>query len=99
MKLRKYTLYKIPGRKAAIPDQVWASQDIEQLRPYLELQKDNVVLPAVSNVHFPKSFQKVSGAFLDDAWKDKIADRRRWKDFGVWVICSLGQPCWVLVRK
>jgi hypothetical protein len=99
LRQQKFVLYKIPGRLGAVPDDVWSSQDIEALRPFLEVQRDEVILPSVTNPAFPKLFQKVSGAFLDKNWKDAIADRRRWKQVGVWVICSLGQPSWVLIRK
>ena len=99
MRFKKYALYKIPGRVGAVPDKVWDSQDIARLRRYLELRADNVMLPVVSNENFPAAFRVASGAFLDDNWLDRIADRYRWKDSGVWVVCSLGEPCWVIVRK
>jgi hypothetical protein len=99
VKRKIYSLYKIPGRRGAIPDRVLKSGSVEKLLPYLITQRDSVALPAVSNSAFQKSFQQVCGAFLDASWMSAIANKRIWKDRGVWFIYSLGSPCWVLIEK
>lgn len=89
-----YRVYKIPGRKNAVPKKVLESGDIDKLRPYLKTLHKQVKLPAVSNNRFARAFEKIAGCFPDPT----IADRSRWKDRGVWIVCSIGFPCWVVEK-
>lgn len=90
----EYIVYKIPGRKGAIPKKVLESGDIEKMRPYLVRLHSRVKLPSVYNSKFAKAFEKIAGCFPDK----RVADRFRWKDQGIWVICSISTPCWVVEK-
>lgn len=89
-----YRVYKIPGRKGAVPKKVIESGDIDKLRPYLKTIHRQVKLPSVYNSRFARAFEKIAGCFPDP----RIADKFRWKDRGLWVVCSINEPCWVIEK-
>lgn len=89
-----FMVYKIPGRKNAVPKKVLESGDIDKLKPYLVRLHTSVKLPSVYNPKFARAFEKIAGCFPDR----RIADRFSWKERGLWVICSIEQPCWIVVK-